>query len=136
MGAASLHGSLGQVVTTVLVTIVVYWAAERYARLLAAAVQEPRGGGRVRAALVVLRHGWPMVEAAYTPLVVLVVVVAATRDLRTGVLTALGVATLELGTLGYVAARRAGTDRAAALGWAALSAGFGGVVIALKLALH
>lgn len=38
MTAASVHGSLGEVVVTVLVTVFVYWTAERYARVLGAAV--------------------------------------------------------------------------------------------------
>jgi hypothetical protein len=45
MAAASLHGTLVQVVVTVLVTVAVYWPAERYARVLAVAV---RGTGRLR----------------------------------------------------------------------------------------
>ena len=36
MVAASLHGTLGQVVITVVATLFVYWATERYAELLAA----------------------------------------------------------------------------------------------------
>lgn len=133
MAAASLHGTLGQVVVTVIVTIVVYWAAERYAAVLSAAVQGPQ---RRRQVLLALRRGWPMVEAAYTPLVVLVVVNLVTRDLRTGVLAALVVATLLLGGLGHLAARRSGTSRAAAIGWGAVSAGLGVIVILLKLSLH
>ncbi|MEN3269870.1 MAG: hypothetical protein V7646_6764, partial [Pseudonocardia sp.] len=38
MVAASLHGTLGQVVVAVIVTLLVYWATERYADLLAAGV--------------------------------------------------------------------------------------------------
>jgi hypothetical protein len=133
MAAASLHGSLGEVVVTVLVTVFVYWAAERYARVLSEAVAGPSPLGRIA---TVLRHGWPMVEAAYTPLVVLVVTEVVTDNLRAGVLTALVTATLLLGGLGHVAARRAGASRAAAIGWAAVSAGFGVVIIVLKLSLH
>jgi len=133
MAAASLHGSLGEVVITVLVTIFVYWVAERYARVLGMAVDGPPRLGRIA---VVLRHGWPMVEAAYTPLVVLVVVEVVTDDLRAGVLTALVVATLLLGGLGHFAARRAGTSPAGAIGWGAISAALGVVIILLKLSLH
>jgi positive regulator of sigma E activity len=133
MAAASLHGTLGEVVTTVLVTVLVYWAAERYARVLSVAAQGPQRLGKIAATL---RHGWPMIEAAYTPLVVLVVVTIVTDDLRAGVLAALGVATLLLGGLGHLAARRAGTSRAGAIGWSAASAALGVVVILLKLSLH
>jgi predicted metal-dependent hydrolase len=133
MAAASLHGTLGQVVVTVLVTVFVYWAAERYARVLSVAVDGPPRLARVAE---VLRHGWPMVEAAYTPLAVLVVVEVVTDNLRAGVLTALVVATVLLGGLGHLAAKRAGTSAGAAIGWAAASAALGVVIILLKLSLH
>jgi hypothetical protein len=133
MAAASLHGTLGQVVVTVLVTVFVYWAAERYARVLSTAVHGPHRLGRIA---TVLRHGWPMVQAAYTPLAVLIVVELFTGNLRAGVLTALIVGTLLLGGLGHAAARRAGTSRAGAIGWGAISAALGVVIIVLKLSLH
>jgi hypothetical protein len=133
MAAASLHGSLGEVVTTVLVTNLVYWAAERYARVLSVAVHGPH---RTARALAALRRGWPMLQAAYTPLVVLVVAEAVTGNLRTGVLAALTVATLLLGGLGHAAARRAGSSHAGAIGWGAVSGGLGVVVILMKLLLH
>jgi hypothetical protein len=46
MAAASPHGTLGEVVVTVLVTVAVYWAAERYARVLAVAVPDPTVSAR------------------------------------------------------------------------------------------
>jgi hypothetical protein len=69
MVAAGAHGTLGQVELTVLGTVAIYWAADCYARLLAA-----RGAGRRTKVGTVLRREWPMVEAAYTPLVVLLIV--------------------------------------------------------------
>ncbi|MHA6793876.1 hypothetical protein ACVGVM_10270 [Pseudonocardia bannensis] len=133
MAVASLHGSLGEVVVGVLVTVAVYWAAERYAAVLAAAV---RGPGRWSRSVAVLRRGWPMIEAAYTPLVVLMAAVLVTGRLQTGVLVALVVATLMLGGFGHAAARRAGTSRAAAIAWGAGSAMLGVVVMLLKMLLH
>jgi hypothetical protein len=133
MAVASAHGSLGDMIITVLVTVAVYWAAERYAEVLAAAVHGPDRRGRVAEAL---RKGWPTVEAAYTPLVVLVVFVLITGQLESGVLAALGVSTAMLSGLGYVAARRAGAARPPAVAWAAGSAALGVVVILLKIALH
>ena len=64
MVAASLHGTLGQVVITVVATLFVYWATERYAELLAAGAR-----GRVldrRNVAAALRHGWPMLESSYS----------------------------------------------------------------------
>lgn len=131
MVAASAHGTFATVVISVLVTVAVYWAADCYARLLAA-----RGTGRRAAVRTVLRRGWPLVEAAYTPLVVFLAVALVTGNLRVGVLAALGMATVVLGGLGYFAARRAGGPRSEALRWSLVSACFGIVVIVLKLLLH
>jgi hypothetical protein len=94
MATASAHGSLGAVVVTVLVTVAVYWVAERYAEVLAAAVLGPGRRGRVAEAL---RQGWPTIEAAYAPLVVLVVVVLLTGRLDSGVVAALAVSTAMVG---------------------------------------
>ena len=77
-----------------------------------------------------------MVEAAYTPLVVLLLVVLVTGNLRLGVFIALGVATVVLGALGYFGARRAGGSRSTAVRWSLVSASLGVVVIVLKLLLH
>lgn len=133
MATASAHGSLGGVVVTVLVTVAVYSVAERYAEVLAAAVRGPGRRGRVAEAL---RRGWPTIEAAYAPLVVLVVFVLVTGHLAGGVVVALVMSTAMLGGFGYVAARRAGAGRRVALGWAAGSAALGVIVMLLKTALH
>jgi hypothetical protein len=77
-----------------------------------------------------------MVEAAYTPLVVLLVVVLITGSLRVGVFVALGVGTLLLGGLGFFAARRAGGSQSGAMRWSLVSASLGIAVIVLKLLLH
>src|SRR3954452_16981819 len=53
--AAGAHGTLGQVELTVLVTVAIYWAADCYARLLAA-----RGAGRRAMVGSVLRRGWAL----------------------------------------------------------------------------
>src|SRR3954451_3021645 len=45
MVAAGAHGTLGQVELTVLVTVAIYWAADCYARLLAARRRQTREGG-------------------------------------------------------------------------------------------
>jgi hypothetical protein len=133
MAAASAHGTLTEITVTVLVTVAVYWTAERYAEVLAAAVHGPGRRSRIAQAL---RQGWPTVEAAYTPLVVLVVLVLITGELHSGVLAALGVSTAMLGGLGYVAARRTGAARPAALACAAGSTALGVTVILLKTFLH
>ena len=134
MVAASLHGTLGQVVITVVATLFVYWATERYAELLAAGARgKALDRGHVVAAL---RHGWPMLESSYSPVIVLLGASALGAELRAAVLAALCLSTVLLAGLGYGAARRSGATTAGALGWAAMSGLLGVAVIALKLALH
>lgn len=113
MAAASLHGTLPEMIITVLVTVAVYWTAERYAEILAAAIHEP--GHRLRRVGQALRRGWPTVEAAYTPLIVLIAVTLITGEPDIGVLAALTVSTTMLSGLGYLTARRAGATRPPAL---------------------
>src|SRR6185436_10319273 len=123
MVAAGAHGTLGQVELTVVVTVAIYWAADSYARLLAA-----RSAGRRTKVGSVLARQWPMVEAAYAPLLVLLATVLVTGNLRVGILV--------LGGLGFFAARRAGGSRSDAVRWSLVSASLGIVVILLKLVLH
>jgi positive regulator of sigma E activity len=138
MMAASLHGTLVDILVTVLVTLFVYWVAERYAHLLAAGVRGRQAGWRTtRAAIArVLREGWPMVEAAYLPLVVLIVVDVLSDRLEVAVVASLATSTLLLIALGYLAARRAGASGVGALGWATASGVLGLVTVCLKLLLH
>lgn len=132
MAVSSAHGgTLGDIVITVVTTVVVYWAAERYADLLATAVHSPRD--RIVAAL---RGGLPTLQAGLAPLVLLVAIALLTGRLPLAVFTALGLSTLVLGWLGYVAARKGGATRAGAFGWSLASAALGLVVIALKIVLH
>jgi len=80
MVAASLHGTLVQVVVTVAVTLLVYWATERYAELLAAGAR-----GTVpdrRSVATALGRGWPMLQSSYAPVVVLLVASVLGADLR------------------------------------------------------
>jgi hypothetical protein len=134
MVAASLHGTLGQVVVAVVATLLVFWAAERYAEILAAGVHgQPLNRTRIGAAL---RRGWPMLQSSYAPVIVLLVTSVLGAELRTAVLAALGLSTVLLAGIGYEAARRSGAPVAASLLWAAGTAVLGVAVIVLKFALH
>jgi hypothetical protein len=134
MVAASLHGTLGQVVIAVVGTLLVFWATERYAGLLAAGVH---GSALDRSSVAAaLRSGWPMLQSAYAPLIVLLVASALGAELPAAVLAALGLSTALLAGLGYEAARRSGAPVGAALGWATGTGLLGVAVIVLKLVLH
>jgi hypothetical protein len=134
MVAASLHGTLGQVVIAVVATLFVYWLTERYAEVLGSGVHGPAPDrSRVVGAL---RRGWPMLQSSYAPVIVLLAASALGAELRNAVLAALGLSTALLAGLGYEAARRSGAPLAAALGWAAGTALLGVAIIGLKYALH
>jgi hypothetical protein len=134
MVAASLHGTLLQLVIAVVATLLVFWATDRYAELLAAGARGP-GTGRSRV-LAALRHGWPMLEASYAPVIVLLLVSALGAELQVAVLAALGLSTVLLAGLGYDAARQSGASVVPALGWSTMSALLGVAIIALKFVLH
>lgn len=134
MVAASLHGTLGQVVVAVVAVLLVYWVAERYAEVLAAGVHG-RALNRRRIGQA-LRRGWPMLQSSYAPVVVLLVTSALGVELPAAVLSALGLSTALLAGIGYDAARRSGAPVGASLLWASGTALLGVAVIVLKLALH
>ena len=134
MVGASIHGTLFDTEVDALVTLAIYWTAERYAELLAGGAHK---GLTAKRLVTELGRGWPMLEAAVLPAGVLLVVALLTGRLQAGTLTAVAVATVLLGYLGTFAARRAGRHgMAAALAWAGSAALLGGVVIVLKLSLH
>jgi hypothetical protein len=70
------------------------------------------------------------------PLLVLLVIVLVTGNLRVGIFAALGIGTMVLGGLGFFAVRHAGGSRSDAVRWSLVSASLGIVVILLKLVLH
>jgi hypothetical protein len=120
-------------VVTVVVTVLVYWLAERYSVLLAAHMREERTVDQVRA---ILRHGWMMVEASYTPVVVLIVAGLLGATTRTAITAALYYTTGLLLVLGWMAGRRGGQSGLALAGTVAFVGGLGVVVVMLKFALH
>jgi hypothetical protein len=135
MAAGADHLSVGQICAAVVVTVVVYWAAETYARVLAGRLLA--GHGELSDAVVEhARHHWRMVTASFAPLAALLLAAAFGADEPDAVLAALVFTAAWLVLLGWIAA-----GRAELVGWRRLTAaGIGGmaglVMIALKLALH
>lgn len=118
----------------VLFTLIVYWTAERYARLVAARVH---GGHRPSRDQVrrELTRGWPIVSASAVPLAVLVLTTLLGADVSTAALAALICSSLLLCLAGWEVGRGAlgRTERAAS----AIVAGLLGVgMILLKSLLH
>jgi hypothetical protein len=133
--AASHAESAVAVAVAVLVTLIIYWGAERYARILAQRVHAGRRPGWT-ALRVEMTGGWEMVSASVLPLAVLVLARVLGAELSVAILWALTCSTLLLGLAGWEAGRDGrltGPERVVS---AATAAAFGGAMIALKVLLH
>jgi hypothetical protein len=132
--AAAGKESAGRVAATVLVTLLVYWLAERYAELLGLAA---RGRSVTRAEVLgVLTAGWALIQASITPLLVLLLSRLAGASDAAALDAALAYTVFLLVVLGWLASRAAGLT-----GWhrwaaTAFAGVLGLVVVALKVSLH
>ena len=133
--AASHADTAVRLTAAVLVTLVIYWSAERYARLVAERIHE---GHRPswRHVRKQLTTGWEFVTASALPLVVLAVVRLAGADLDVAVISALACGTLLLGLAGWEIGRQGHLTRIERLVSAAVASAFGVALIFLKTALH
>jgi hypothetical protein len=118
----------------VLVTVLVYWLAERYAELLAHSVH----GHRLTLAQSahVLREGWPLVQASYAPLAAMILCYFFGLGVSVSVLIALLVSTALLVFLGAAGARRAGFRPFGVLVSALIAGALGLLLIGFKYLLH
>jgi hypothetical protein len=133
--AASHAETAYAMVVGVLVTLIVYWSAERFARLVAERIHQ---GHRPSPRRVVtqLTTGWEIVTASAVPLVVLVVARLVGRSLDASVTIALASSTLLLCLAGWEMGRHGQLtvlERAVTTTVAGL---FGVLLIALKALLH
>jgi hypothetical protein len=133
--ASSHADTAGTVIAGVSVTLVVYWAAERYARLVAERIHADRKP-TWREAGRRLREGWEIVTASTLPLIVLAALSARGADLSSAVFAGLVCSTLLLCLAGWEIGR--GTrlsllERAVLI---VVAGGFGGLMIAFKALLH
>jgi hypothetical protein len=132
LAAGGGHLATVPLAVAVLVTLLVYWAAEGYAELLA---EQALAGHlptwtRVRASLAAI---WPMVTASYVPLLSLLVARVLGATTRTAATVALIVAIALLLVHGW-AAGRASQLRGGRLVAVTLVAGaFGVMMVLLKL---
>jgi hypothetical protein len=132
----SVHGStVPQLAAAVLVTLVIYWVAERYAHVMARRIVHPGALGwpELRREL---HHGWELVTASFLPLGVLVGSRALGADVSTAVVAALLCATVLLSAAGWQVGREAGLSHRARLLSAACAGAFGAAMILLKTLLH
>jgi hypothetical protein len=124
-----------QEVLAVLVTLAVYWAAERYARIVAERIHE---GHRPtwQSVRLQLTTGWEIVTASTLPLLVLVLMRLAGARLETAEFAALGCTTALLCVAGWrmgAAGRLSTAERVVST---VIAGGFGAAMILLKTLLH
>ena len=135
LAASATLASGWQVTTYVFVSLLVYWAAESYAHLLATRTVLARGLHR-REILDTLAQGWQLVSASYLPLAVVVVATVLGAEVVSVVLAGLIASTILLFLRAGTPATSPGL-RGASLLLSALTAGlFGLIMIGLKYGLH
>jgi hypothetical protein len=133
---ASTHAdSAGTVISAVAVTLVIYWAAERYARLVAERIHEGRKPTwhEVRRQLAT---GWEIVTASAFPLLVLAALSARGTSLTSAVFAALGCSTLLLCLAGWEIGHGTEMSVLERTALVVVAGAFGGLMIALKALLH
>ena len=124
-----------QVIIAVLVTLTIYWGAERYARIVAERIHE---GHRPSWTTVrhQLTHGWEMVTASTLPLVVLAVTSLFGAELTTAVISALVCSTVLLCVAGWAVGRDGRLSSGERLASTVVAGMFGVVFVLLKALLH
>ena len=132
LAAGGGHLRTVSLAVTVLVTLLVYWAAEGYAELLAEQVHAGRlpTWVQLRASLAAI---WPMVSASYVPLLSLLVARVLGAATKTAATVALVVAIALLLVQGWVAGRASQLGGLRLLAVTLVAGAFGVVMILLKL---
>jgi hypothetical protein len=133
--AASHADSAVALIMAVLVSLTIYWGAERYSRLVAERVH---AGHRPtwRQLRFQLTTGWEMVVASALPLAVLAVLRLFGADLDTAVLSALSCSTLLLCLAGWETGRHGQLTGSERLLSTAVAGVFGIALIVLNAILH
>src|SRR5215475_5441173 len=119
----------------VLITLAIYWGAERYARLVAVRIHSGHRPNRAQVRLQ-LTSGWEIMTASALPLVVLLIVRALGADLDIAVLAALACSTLLLCLAGWEIGRHGHLTRLERIASTVAAGAFGALFILLKTALH
>ena len=133
--AVAPRETVARLVASVIVTLLIYWAAERYARIMALRIVIHRDLTRADVAGELAR-GWELVSASFVSLGVLVVVSLAGAGLDTAVLTALVASTVVLCWTGWRVGGDAHLRLSRRLLSAAVAGAFGIIMIVLKAHVH
>ncbi|GAA1503988.1 hypothetical protein GCM10009740_39400 [Terrabacter terrae] len=126
--------STAQLCLAIFGTVLVYWVAHLHARTLGAAVTH--GHHPLVALRLALHETWPIAGASVLPILVLLVADVAGASLRTAAWTALIATIVLLTAYSYLAGARSGLSPWGRVASAAVGAGIGLLVAALKVALH
>jgi hypothetical protein len=123
------------IAAAVLVTLSVYWAAERYARIVAGRIHQGHrpSGQTIREQLT---GGWEMVTTSFLPLAVLVTARLLGAGLRAAVIGALVASTVLLCVSGWHVGRQGRLSTAERFVSSAVAGVFGVGLIVLKAMLH
>jgi hypothetical protein len=132
LAAGGSHLRTVPLAVAVLVTLLVYWAAEGYAELLGehAHIGRLPSWSHVRASLAGI---WPMVTASYVPLASLLVVRVLGADTKTAATVALLVAIALLLIQGWVGGKASQLRGVRLLAVTLIAGAFGVMMILLKL---
>jgi len=133
--AADSGTSVTQLAVAVVVTLLVYWAAERYAHVVARRIKLGRRQSRSELRRE-LSDGWELVTASYLPLLVLVTASLLGADLTASVVSALVFSTALLVLSGWRVGGEANLGPAQRFVSAAVAGAFGVVMIILQSFLH
>lgn len=133
--------SMGDLIGTDLLTVLVYWAAHVYAAVLASPPQgdsAPPGGSRSdrRRVLDAMSHEWPLVAGSFLPLLAVLVGRLFVDEVSSAALIGLWAGVLLLYGWGFAASRAGGRSRPASVAYGLVAALLGIVVIALRFLLH
>jgi hypothetical protein len=133
---ASSHApTAATVIAGVAVTLVVYWAAERYARLVAERIHAGR-----KPTWREVRHqlgtGWELVTASALPLIVMAVFAMRGADVTTSVFAGLVCSTLLLCLAGWEIGHGSTLSLVERTMLIVVAGMFGGLMIGLKALLH
>lgn len=117
----------------VVVTLLIYWLAERYARIVAERIHEGHRPGW-RAVRDQLTSGWEIMSASLVPLLVLLLARGVGAGMNLAILLALITSTMLLGVAGWrMGARLSPGERVAST---LVAATFGAIMVVLKILLH
>jgi hypothetical protein len=134
MAAAGELGSVAAVVPSVIAAAAIYWVADSYAEALASHLVSQQGF--LRELLAELHDRRAVVEAAFAPVVAVLLLTAAGVSGTAAITGGLVVATALLFVYGWVGATRSGLSGLRSLLAASVIAMLGVVMVALKTWLH